>query len=593
MPAQCMRSESNRSKSHVMNRIILFVFMAAAFAAAACGKNDGGGGAPAVKPFEIAVTGETTWTAEVAWTPKNIEQTYVGMVVSKEEFDAVGSDAAYIADDLAYFQKLAEYFETDLAAVIESYLVTGADAQQVTGLKADTEYYAYAYGLEPDGTVTTQLVKTLFRTAAVQPVSCTFEIAPTQVGSTSARVFVTPSDRACTYFRDCVTREEYDAFGGDDKVIPANIDLIERAVEIFQMAGQDKTFLDFLNTDVTYSDLSGLQADTEYVVFAFGVDPSGTATTPLAKDSFRTGPVAPSSLTFESEVLSLNFNGARIAFTPSNAEETFFTDCVDYETYASYPNDAAFMESIVAEAGASMSSFLTRGYHVVDAAKMLLSRTRYVAYAFGYAGGITTGMAKEEFTTPAMPSGGVATVDITPVVEDGNDYYARDEIVYAGFRDKAYVQGVLSPSVGAAHWYGAAFKSEPANLDDLELAEALRTAGYEDKPRLGVLAAWGAKVPMAAVAVDSEGRSGVVKRISIGADRSTVSAISGHIPFLTAWGTIPVLRPMERYVAPVAAVSLRRQCEALSSETGDQPVIPVGKPSRTLLKENGLPNPMQ
>ena len=101
-----------------------------------------------------------------------------------------------------------------------------------------------------------------------------------------------------------------------------------------------------------------------------------------------------------------------------------------------------------------------------------------------------------------MPTGGKATVEIAPLIEDGNNYYDRDEIMYADYKDKAVVQYALTPSGDAAHWYIAAFKSSISGYDDLLLAEMLQTAGYEDKQKIGMLAAWGTEIPVAAVAVD-------------------------------------------------------------------------------------------
>lgn len=509
--------------------------MLAALLAGACSK-DSGGEIPPPQPFVIEVSDQTTWTADVTWTPRDSEATYIAMVVEKEAFDEYGSDEGYIASDLEYFRLLAEYTETDFAGVLANYMVSGPGTERVKGLEQNTDYYAYAYGIEADGTVTTPLVKTLFRTATVEPVTCTFEFAATQVTSTSARLYATPDNKECTYFWDCVSREDWDAFGGDEGAVAANIDLIRRAVEIYQMAGYDKTFADFLTSGMSYSDLDELKADTEYVVFAFGLDPSGTATTALEKQTFRTEPVAPSSLSFTTEILSLTFNGARIAFTPSNGSETYFTDCIDHATYAGFADDAAFMEHIVAEAGSSISSFLTKGYHVVDATRMLRSDTRYVCYAFGYAGGITTPIKKVEFTTPALPAGGSAAVDAEATIEDGNDYYARDEIAYADYKDKAVVRIRLNASAEAAHWYVAVFKEDVSGYTDLQLAEMLCTVGYEDRKEIGVLAAWGAELPVAAVATDSEGRTGEVRRLTVHAEETAVaSANRGEaIPLLAA-----------------------------------------------------------
>lgn len=494
------------------------------------GPGPGPGPGPAPAPFVITVSDQTTWTADIVWTPQTDDQAYVAMIVDKASFDEFATDEAYIAGDIEYFRQLAEYFETDFETIHAKYTVTGPSTQQAVGLKSDTEYYAYAFGLASDGTATSGLVKTAFKTTVVQPVDCRFDITATEVGTTTARVYITPTDKTCSYFWDCVSREEYDKFGDPASVIATNIDLIERAVEIFQMAGIDRTFADFLNSDVGYSDLTELKGDTEYVVFAFGLDPSGAATTTVTEKSFRTAPASSSSMTFTTELLSLNFNGARVAFTPSNNSETYFTDCVDLETYSEYASDAQFMQDIVSQAGASMSSFLTSGYHVVDASRMLVSQTRYVAYAFGYSGGITTGMAKEEFTTPAMPSGGKATVEITPLIENGDSYYDRDEIIYADYKGKAVVQFTLTPSGDAAHWYIAAFKSSISGYEDLLLAEMLQTAGYEDRQKIGLLAAWGSEIPVAAVATDSDGKAGAVKRLSVQVEKSAVAAAAPHSP---------------------------------------------------------------
>lgn len=485
---------------------------------------------PTPAPFVISVSNETTWTADIVWTPLSADESYVAMIVDKASFDKYATDEAYIAGDIEYFRQLAEYLETDFETILAKYTVKGAARQRATDLKSDTEYYAYAFGITQEGTATTELIKTAFKTAAVQPVDCQFDITATQVGTTTARVYITPTDKTCSYFWDCVSREEYDKFGDDAGVIAANIDLIERAIQIFQMAGQDKTFADFLNSDVGYSDLAQLKGDTEYVVFAFGLDPSGTATTAVEKKSFRTAPAASSSMTFTTELLSLTFNGAKIAFRPSNDSETYFTDCIDLETYAKYGSDAEFMRWIVSQAGSSMSSFLTSGYHVVDASRILRSQTQYVAYAFGYSGGITTGMAKEEFTTPAMPSGGKATVEITHLIEDGDSYYNRDEIVYADYKGKAVVQYTLTPSGDAAHWYVAAFKSSISDYDDLLVAEMLQTAGHEDMQKIGTLAAWGAEVPVAAVAVDSDGKAGSVKRLSVRVEKPAITSAAAPAP---------------------------------------------------------------
>ncbi|MCD8276152.1 MAG: hypothetical protein LUC96_14435, partial [Alistipes sp.] len=163
---------------------------------------------PAPAPFVITVSGETTWTADIVWTPSSDDESYVAMIVDKASFDQYATDDEYIAGDIEYFRQLAEYFETDFETILAKYTFKGTSRQRAAGLKSDTEYYAYAFGITQDGTATTELIKTAFKTAAVHPVDCEFDITATQVGTTTARVYITPTDKTCTYFWDYVSREE-------------------------------------------------------------------------------------------------------------------------------------------------------------------------------------------------------------------------------------------------------------------------------------------------------------------------------------------------------------------------------------------------
>ena len=52
-----------------------------------------------------------------------------------------------------------------------------------------------------------------------------------------------------------------------------------------------------------------------------------------------------------------------------------------------FKSDKELTDWVISEAGNSISTFLVQGYHEVDATEILVSKTKYVAYAFGYKGG--------------------------------------------------------------------------------------------------------------------------------------------------------------------------------------------------------------
>ena len=227
-----------------------------------------------------------------------------------------------------------------------------------------------------------------------EPVNCSFGIEVSDVTSMTAGIKVTPSDNSCSYFYNYLTAEEYygEEYGGDEGIIAKNIELIRGAVEIYQMMGYDASFGTFLTVGEDSSTAKQLRAGTEYIVFAFGLDPSGTGTTAVYKQMFTTTEPEPSSMTFEGEVYDLKFNGAKIQFTPSTDDETYFTDCMDWETFSKFKDDKEITSWVLSEAGESIDSYLAQGTHVVDASEILVSKTKYVAYAFGYNGGATTGV---------------------------------------------------------------------------------------------------------------------------------------------------------------------------------------------------------
>lgn len=154
-------------------------------------------------------------------------------------------------------------------------------------------------------------------------------------------------------------------------------------------------------SDLQYKPLVG---SSEYVAVVFGVDAKGARTTGIAHIVQRTADPQQSDMTVEITAHSITFNGAKVLFEPSDASATYFTDVIDYETYATFGSDDELIRRMVDTAGDSMSAYLTKGRHTVDCTNMLLADTKYVAYCFGFDNGATTRIFKQEFTTGELDS---------------------------------------------------------------------------------------------------------------------------------------------------------------------------------------------
>lgn len=598
--------------------------------------------------FTITCTDPATSRITVEWVPAEGVGAYFSLVTEKAYFDRFPDDESYMADDMEYIRKRAELYEMTFEQMLAQYLTTGTRRSRIEGLKPGTEYYAYAYGMTPLGEPTTGIVKSLFRTEAVGRVNCTFAFDVASVTPFRAETAVVPSDKTCTYFWDCVDRAAFDAFGTPDQVIATNIRYIREAVEIWQMAGYDYAFADFLSTGDDRSAQNELTPDAEYVLFAFGLDESGVATTDLATGTFRTEPFTPtdactftlafgevtatrmqvevvpsnpatryyvgiceasnldrftpdelagqfiaqenrndldwggsrylftgtravdtaadldledlaadteyaavvfgvdtegvrttvvacarqrtrkvpqSAMTIAVTVTNITPFGAVAVFRPSVENETYFTDCIDYATYAGFGGDEeAFVRSIVGKLGSQIGSYLTSGYHRLDAEGMLRPETEYMAYAFGYSGGVTTPLMKSErFVTRPLVTGSPAGVTLRTEIRDGDEFYAADPIRYAAYKGRAVVYARLEPNQHALHWYCGAFK-DISEYDDRTMIGVLKAQGKEDARELGNLAEWGSSLTYAAVATDAQGAYGSVLRTTVRVDRSAIAA---------------------------------------------------------------------
>ena len=102
--------------------------------------------------FEISNISTTSSSVTFDIVPSDENATYYRGVMSKSEFDEYGSDENVIAADIEYFQA-EDWF--GVPGEIADYLYSGSQANCYEYLtSADTDYYIYAYGLNADGTVT-------------------------------------------------------------------------------------------------------------------------------------------------------------------------------------------------------------------------------------------------------------------------------------------------------------------------------------------------------------------------------------------------------------------------------------------------------
>lgn len=328
----------------------------------------------------------------------------------------------------------------------------------------------------------------------------TFGINVDDITPETAAIKIVPSDETRPYFFDCVTRKEYDAWGGDGNTIAQNLDYIVRAIEIFAIQGYDYSYDFFTKKGIYEKSLSDLLPETEYVAFAFGLDDDGTVISTLETEHFTTERYAPEpvDMTFVITPSSIKFNGAVVHFVPSDKKQPYFTDIMDYATYSGFDSDEELTGHVISEAG-DLRPFLTAGDHDVDATKYLASGTRYVAYCFGYNKGVTTRVFSQEFTTPPLKTGSQAALIVKYKVEDGSPY---------GYPEKAVITVTLKRNELASTWYLGITGDDLSGMEENGIIEWLASRGYENADKKTFAVDLGMKLNIAAVAFGSDGAAG-------------------------------------------------------------------------------------
>ena len=327
------------------------------------------------------------------------------------------------------------------------FLTIGDDSNALGELNPDTEYVLFAFGLDESGVATTDLRTDAFRTEPFVPTDdCTFTVGFERVAATRMNVTVAPSNPATRYYVGLCDASNLDRYTTDEL---AGQFIAQENRNGLDWGGNRYIFTGVRSLDTAADlDLEELAADTEYAAVVFGIGADGIRTTLVACARCRTERVPQSEMTVEITVTNITSLGAVVTFRPSVDDETYFTDCIDYETYAAYDgDDEAFVRSVVAQLGSGIDAYLTVGYHRLDAEGYLQPGTAYVAYAFGYSGGVTTPLMKSgRFVTEPLSTGSPAEVVITAEVRDGDDFYAADPVKYASYRGKAVIYAHLEPN---------------------------------------------------------------------------------------------------------------------------------------------------
>ena len=403
--------------------------------------------------FKFSTETVTSNSAVVVVEPKSPGDYYTWDVVESEVFDKTyDDDEMLIAEHQNYLNRQLEVYraEVDASGTITDLLTRGTDRQRIAGLKPAAKYTAFAFGMDETGKSTTAPVKFVFETKPFEVAdNCSFGIEFSNIEQLRFAFTVTPTDNSTRYYIG-ITDGDMLKSSTPEQIAD---DFIKRA----EIAGIEWSANDALRTGAvtldTVKDLEiySLEPATEYSIVVFGVSNLGERTTAVFHKEVTTLAVPDSKMTIQLEIVETSVEGAKIKVTPST-DETYMAGCIRKDEFAKYADEREFMEYVVEVGNIELYS----GEQIIDKTGRLLTDKEYVCFAFGYVGGISTGLFHTYFKTDAPKTDSEAKVDIVNVRGEKSNV---DNVVV--------VCADLVPNEQTEHWYAGVFRTVDGIVDTL------------------------------------------------------------------------------------------------------------------------------
>lgn len=257
-----------------MKKLLNLLLAMLAVCGISCEPNDLVGGKTT---FAISVTNITTTGATIDVVPSNNHTYYYFDVVQKIYFEeyATPTEFAY-----SRIEQRKEYAESQGVTLAEA-LSLGAGNYVCNWLTGNKEYYAYAFGITPEGELCTDVAVKPFTTLPYSdaPSANTFGIEVSDISAHGAKISVTPSNDDYYYFY-AIAKAEYEAFESEAAFAESVATRLKEAnaVTLYNLSSGPEVFVfDAL-----------LKPNTDYYAYAFGLSGNYVPTTGVTKVAFKT-----------------------------------------------------------------------------------------------------------------------------------------------------------------------------------------------------------------------------------------------------------------------------------------------------------------
>ena len=390
--------------------------------------------------LELVNAAATTITMNVVPADKNMPYVFIlgtGKYFEEDGGELMYSDEALWASDMEIFESFGAAFGGDASTGAAAFMYQGDMMNhQFTGVTPNTTYVAYAYGFDKENLKpTTEISRLKITTTAVSDYTLHFDFN-VEVDGPNVTIDIKPQGYDGYYYYGVFWAK--DVAGASDEELRSYCEADWENNKAYYSSFFDtpEQGLHFIFNELAFRGEqhveAELDANTEFILWAFGMDDEALMNTTPEFYTFKTGGVKASENTFVLSVPELYPRKATVKVETSN-NDPYIAALVAGDRFEGN-TDAEIMEYILT----NFSVQYVNGT-MSDTATGLVPSTEYELLVFGaQAGAATTDLNRLKFTTAE-----IVYADLAFSLTIGN-YYNGSELAaldpsYAGFEDTVIV----------------------------------------------------------------------------------------------------------------------------------------------------------
>lgn len=370
------------------------------------------------EPLSISITNVEATAVTFSVAAADEQTTWIGQVVGREWFEAYSEDEIFI-EDLKYYVGCADEEGVSLSEYLTAILSTGSHTDlRINGLDTESEYVVYIYGMNTAGDRTTAIYHEAFTTTApYEGNDVTYDI-DIKITRAIADITITPSHEGVAYFNNLITREDFEAYGGDinaaaDAVIAKIID--DYAAWDYSLAETFEYNTDYVVTNYQFEAM----ANTEYVAFAFKWNEKCERLSEVSYKWFSIGSIPPSNNKLEMTISDVTQSTFYVDIKTTN-NDPYAIFAIPSAEIGKMRDDTQIFNYILETYGTSfLYNYIFNG-DIEGEFSGMEADTEYAVLLFGYeAGVLTTKITRENITT--LKAGDIDACRYDIVISDIDD----------------------------------------------------------------------------------------------------------------------------------------------------------------------------